>query len=218
MMQYQLLPDLTTEEYEGLKASIAEHGVVVSIEGFFRSHHIISTTEQRAAAEAVCRDSQVIPFIREMPAGDNIKAVWWGYLPFGCGDVVEHPGWRQFGDIVWQNTRQAEKGNGPEVKREREAEGAIETALVARLKAEGKTPVRQVRTTAGIIDVLAGDTLYEVKARLDRDAILKATGQVLVYGQCCSITRRVIVGRPGDGLSLIPYLKELHIDVEVWND
>lgn len=76
-MQYQLLPDLSTEEYEGLKAHIAEHGVLVPVEydddgNILDGHHRL-----RACGELGITDwpSIIRPGLTEDEKRDHVLAL-----------------------------------------------------------------------------------------------------------------------------------------------
>src|SRR5690606_38964308 len=99
-----------------------------------------------------------------------------------------------------------------------EDEQAIEHALALWLENQGLWVDRQVVLQAGIADIVAGDMLIEVKRKLTRDAVIKAVGQVLLYGAELGVRRLVIVGRSGDGVKLAKQLKRLGIELWVWRD
>jgi hypothetical protein len=94
-------------------------------------------------------------------------------------------------------------------------EADLEYALARRLRAFGIRPVEhQVRTAAGIADVVTPDTVYEVKLRLTRVSLFQAVGQVSVYARELERPRRVIAGRwTPETDSLVPSILKLGIRV-----
>lgn len=97
-------------------------------------------------------------------------------------------------------------------------EADLEAHLVSRLVRLGIRPVdRQVRTGAGIADVVTPDTVYEVKLYLTRVSLFQAVGQVSVYAACLGKPRRVIAGYYAPGTeALIEAVKLAGVEVELW--
>jgi hypothetical protein len=94
----------------------------------------------------------------------------------------------------------------------------LENTLAYRLKAQGIRPVdRQVRTSAGIADVVTSDTVYEVKLWLTRVSLFQAVGQVSVYARELERPNRVIVGQwTAEADRLAASIRKLGIQVEAW--
>jgi hypothetical protein len=75
-------------------------------------------------------------------------------------------------------------------------EADLEATLTRRLLALGVRPVeRQVRTRAGIADIVTASTVYEVKLHLTRVSLFQAVGQVSVYARELERPHRVIIGQ-----------------------
>jgi len=69
---------------------------------------------------------------------------------------------------------------------------------------------------SGIADVVTADELYEVKAYLTRDAVIKAIGQLEIYSQELTGRNKIIVGRHGDGIALRSFANRLGIEMRIW--
>ncbi len=82
-------------------------------------------------------------------------------------------------------------------------EQALEERLCRTLDDNGIRWDRQLRTEAGIADVVTDEAVYEVKLVLDRSSLFKAYGQVTVYAEVLGRKRRVIVGYPVRGLDAV---------------
>jgi Holliday junction resolvase-like predicted endonuclease len=97
-------------------------------------------------------------------------------------------------------------------------EADIEASIVRRLKAQGIKPVeQQVRTLAGIADIVTADTVYEVKLELSRVSLFQAVGQVSVYARELERQHRVIVGQwTKETDRLAASVRKLGIRVEAW--
>lgn len=97
-------------------------------------------------------------------------------------------------------------------------EADIEANVAARLKARGIRPVeQQVRTRAGIADIVTPDAVYEVKLSLTRVSLFQAVGQVSVYARELERPNRVIVGQwTNETNRLAASVRKLGIAVEAW--
>jgi hypothetical protein len=97
-------------------------------------------------------------------------------------------------------------------------EADIETNIARRLRARGIRPVEtQVRTPAGIADIVTPTTIYEVKLSLTRVSLFQAVGQVSLYARELERPNRIIVGAwTPDTDRLAARIRLLGIDVEAW--
>jgi hypothetical protein len=97
----------------------------------------------------------------------------------------------------------------------------IEEAIVGQLHAQGIHAERQVSCSAGRIDIVTSDALYEVELFLSRDVFFHALGQILLYRQSFDPTRKaIIVGflDPGaDITNLVAYARPLNVEVQFWS-
>lgn len=100
---------------------------------------------------------------------------------------------------------------------EASVERELEAAYARDLEREGETVRRQVRTEAGIADIVTDDAVIEVKLRLTRTALFSAAGQVTAYAICLKKPRRRVFGYfvPGTQ-ALISSMEASGIDVITW--
>lgn len=99
---------------------------------------------------------------------------------------------------------------GEPVFRPSRSELEMELRLCRILDSEGIAYERQVRTPAGVADVVTSQTVYEVKLDLTRSALFKAVGQVTLYAAALKRPRRVIIGRVNDGDAFEPLRTLVH--------
>jgi hypothetical protein len=97
-------------------------------------------------------------------------------------------------------------------------EADIEANIARRLRAQGIRPVEtQVRTPAGIADIVTPTTVYEVKLVLSRVSLFQAVGQVSLYARELERPKRIIVGqRTPETDRLAARIRLLGITVEAW--
>lgn len=81
------------------------------------------------------------------------------------------------GDTIWKKPIAADF----QEEKTRGKEAAIEDGLCTLLGSAGRHFKRQVRTTAGIVDVLTDGGIYEVKRSFTRDTVFEAVGQLTLY-------------------------------------
>lgn len=95
----------------------------------------------------------------------------------------------------------------------------IENRLVAMYRLKGKTVEQQVRTAAGIIDVLTETAIFEIKLRLDRTSIVHAVGQLTLYAAVIDGNRRkIIVGQETPSTaSMVSALNQAGIEIGYWD-
>lgn len=97
-------------------------------------------------------------------------------------------------------------------------EADIEWNIAHRLRSQGIRPVEtQVRTPAGIADIVTPTTVYEVKLSLTRVSLFQAVGQVSLYARELERPTRIIVGAwTPDTDRLAARIRLLGITVEAW--
>jgi hypothetical protein len=97
-------------------------------------------------------------------------------------------------------------------------EADIEANIARRLRAQGIGPVdTQVRTAAGIADIVTPDTVYEIKLSLTRVSLFQAVGQVSLYARELERPRRIIIGAwTPETDRLAAHIRKLGIEVEAW--
>ncbi len=97
-------------------------------------------------------------------------------------------------------------------------EKALEDSLVSYLWCIESIPRRQVPCAAGVADVVTDKAVYEVELFLDRHTVFHAAGQAALYGQAINPqATRVIVALPSSGNRLIPLLRDIGIEVAIWD-
>lgn len=72
-------------------------------------------------------------------------------------------------------------------------EAVIEEGLCEHLENTGIKYQRQFRCSAGIVDVITWDAIYEVKHNLTRDGLIRAVGQLVLYSACIDTHKKKIV-------------------------
>lgn len=96
----------------------------------------------------------------------------------------------------------------------------VEDAVAWHLERQGILVERQVRCRAGKIDIVAGDTIYEIKLHLTREALFTAIGQVLIYRQAFNPTYRAVVIGLEDASAyiqdIIDYAYQLGVQIQLW--
>ena len=178
------------------------------LDGYFRTNHIVRDDGHEEKIWQTCLIQDAIPFIERIPGDGPIRRVWYAYAIPKAREVVVHPGWEKYVHGFRQ----------PAIVSDKQDEKAIEDELASWLESQGLWVDRQVRLQTGIADIIAGDMIIEVKRKLTRDAVIKAVGQVLLYGAELNMRRLVIVGRAGDGVRLARHLKHLGIELWIWRD
>ncbi|MCB0250829.1 MAG: hypothetical protein KDI07_19800 [Anaerolineae bacterium] len=174
---------------------------------YFHQHHIVASAQDKSDIESWCKEHQLVPFICDTPRLE-MHGIWWAYTEYaGARDLVFHPGWESY--LKSMGYLQ------PKGKQD-VSESIIEDAIFANLKKDGKQPARQVYLTSGIADVVTADELYEVKAYLTRDAVIKAIGQLEIYSQELPGRSKIIVGRHGDGIALRSFANRMGIEMRIW--
>jgi hypothetical protein len=94
-------------------------------------------------------------------------------------------------------------------------EKELEAMYAAVLESRGEVVRRQVRTAAGIADIVTDDAVIEVKLNLTRAALFSAVGQVTVYAAELGRPRRVVFGYRVPGTEkLIDAIRLAGIEVE----
>jgi hypothetical protein len=96
-------------------------------------------------------------------------------------------------------------------------ESELEEAYARNLTRAGLNVRRQVRTSAGIADIVTDDSVIEVKLWLTRSALLSAAGQVTAYAAVLNKPRRVIFGyEAGASGGLTDALRLSGIEIVAW--
>lgn len=94
-------------------------------------------------------------------------------------------------------------------------EGVIERAIIRAMEMAGLHTQRQVVCPAGIIDVLTDEKVIEVKRQLDRSSLIRAIGQLHIYGLFYPDHKREIWGLWHEDVTLFRHLCEpLGIKIE----
>lgn len=97
------------------------------------------------------------------------------------------------------------------------AERELEAAYAKQLAANGHAVRRQVRTEAGVADIVTDDAVIEVKLHLTRSALFGAVGQVTAYAACLGRPRRVVFGYGVEGTdAVIAALEASGVEVVAW--
>ena len=98
-----------------------------------------------------------------------------------------------------------------------ERESELEEAYANQLDRLGANVQRQVRTSAGIADIVTDDAVIEVKLWLTRSALLSAAGQVTAYAAVLNKPRRVIFGYESTAsIGLENALRQAGIEIVSW--
>ena len=192
----QIREEITTNEKTNLTPpqSMASKRKI-ALTRFFNTTFLKEDTETVGAIGLECTEAGFIPFI------DYDRKYGWVFHSLNCLN--------QGGFIVKKIAARFKKSGA------KNGEAAIENALAARMTARGEKHEQQVYCGTGIIDILSDVAVYEVKAKLGRNEIIRAVGQVLLYRAAVGGDRRaVIVGEfTRDTIQLIPFCHELGIDV-----
>lgn len=175
------------------------------VDVYFHQHHVIASPDAKQTILDWCKDHMVWPQLCDTPTS-AFYGVWWAYM--NCRDFVVHPGWENY---LKQAGYLAVTELGAAL-----SERVIEDAIVAKSELNAKHPARQVKLVSGIADVVTDSELYEIKAYLTRDAVLKAIGQLEVYSQELPGRAKIIVGRTGDGVVLRAFCQRLGISMRTW--
>jgi hypothetical protein len=95
-------------------------------------------------------------------------------------------------------------------------------AIAAALAGQGECVREQVRTPAGIADIVTDTAVYEIKFFLSRLVFFEAIGQALIYRQASDPSlRAVVVGfrdPRSDIADLVPHAQQLGVEVLFWGE
>ncbi len=94
-------------------------------------------------------------------------------------------------------------------------EKQIQEAIEIKLSTQGISLLSR-GCQAGQADIVTSDTIYEVKHILTKTDVFRAIGQVLLYRECINPSANaVLVGVDGGIKSLIPFINQLGVKVEL---
>ena len=115
-------------------------------------------------------------------------------------------------EIIAQQHTLKQPSEGPEKK--------IERAFGKQLESQGIPVQYQVPCAYGQADIVTPDTIYEVKAFLDKKSLHEAIGQVLAYRACINPAAKAVVvgGKPKRGSVHMQLAQAVGVAVIIWDE